>query len=856
MDSLWGEEFKVDDCEFTKKILNKIKKEKKDSLSDLDVEKIVKRKSISNDEKLKLVENEVYRVLGQHINDTVVIYRRKELHDYLDNSLKDSYLAIDTETNNSLDPVTCKIMGLCLYSPSQKQAYVPINHINKDTDQRLEEQLTENDLHEELTWLMQNKGNCKFIFHNGKFDYEVIKCTCHVVLDIDWDTLIGAKLLDENEKSAGLKIQYITKINPEQEKYDIENLFEHLPYAIVSPKLFSLYAATDSRMTYELYMWQMNKFKNPDLKKIYKLACNLEMPLVHVIAEMELNGMLVDQDYAKRLQVKYHKQLEECDKQMDMELTKLKPKIDAWKLTPEANKHQITRQGKEGKSKAEQLVEPLNVSSTTQLAIIVYDILKAPIVNRDSPRSTGEDEIKEINSKMKLPFFDILLKRRMLTKLISTYVDAIPEIAKQWPDGRIRTHFNQYGAATGRLSSSQPVNFQNIPSGNKDIRLLFTAEKGNHIIGADFSAQEPRTTAHMSQDENMIKAYQEGKDLYSVIASMSFGRKYEDCLEFYPEGTRIEFEGKMITCGYKTHQNKEGKMYRTYAKSILLGITYGRGAASIAEQLGKTVQEAQEIIDKFFNAFPKVKQWIDSTHRHAKEKGYVEDVAGRRRRLPDILLPKYVIKDLSSNVDLNFNPFLECADRKMKNNAIEYYKNKLNRIRSRKEFYDLQKQAMQNHISIQSNTGLIAQAERQSVNAIIQGSAATLTKQALLTLYNDKKLRDLGAFLINTVHDEILMEVPIVNSAAAADRLKNLMIESAKEYIDDVPMSCDTYDVQSWYLDEYSVVIRKEFDHLLEDEKMKEEDAFEQECKQHPESTKSQIYDIVKGFLHFIPTLK
>ena len=165
------------------------------------------------------------------------------------------------------------------------------------------------------------------------------------------------------------------------------------------------------------------------------------------------------------------------------------------------------------------------------------------------------------------------------------------------------------------------------------------------IIGADYSAQEPRLTAHYSQDPGMIKAYQEGKDLYSYIAAMSFGRKYEDCLEFYPEGTVLDIEGEKVVCGHKTHQNKEGKQYRTYAKSILLGITYGRGAASVGEQIGKSKEEAQAIIDKFFKAFPKVEEWINTTHKNAYKLGYVEDVAGRRRRLPDILLPKYEFND-------------------------------------------------------------------------------------------------------------------------------------------------------------------------------------------------------------------
>ena len=137
---------------------------------------------------------------------------------------------------------------------------------------------------------------------------------------------------------------------------------------------------------------------------------------------------------------------------------------------------------------------------------------------------------------------------------------------------------------------------QNIPSHNREIRMLFCAKPGYKIIGGDFSAQEPRLTSFYAQDPAMLGAYAEGKDLYAVIASMSFDKPYEDCLEFYPEGTVIQYEGKTVTCGHKTHQNKDGKGRRTQAKSILLGLLYGRGAKSVGEQINKTTEEAQEEI--------------------------------------------------------------------------------------------------------------------------------------------------------------------------------------------------------------------------------------------------------------------
>ena len=852
-DSLWGEDFSLpDEKEKTKKIKEKISKPKEVKAS---AEKQVKSKKISIKERLDIITQEVYRVLGKQKDNVVVIKTYEELTNYISIAIRQGRIAIDTETNNSLDPVTCKLMGLCLYTPGQKQAYIPVNHVNPETLERLDWQLTEQQIRAALEMLLT--ANIRIIMHNGKFDYQVLKCTCGICLPIDWDTLIGAKLLDENELSAGLKQQYIAKIDPSQEKYDIENLFKNIEYALVDPYIFALYAATDSMMTDALEIWQMNKFKDPDLARVLRLAYDLEMPLVTVIAEMELAGMDVDQEYAELLSGKYHKKLAKVDAKIAEELKKLKPEIDAWRLTPEANMHPKKKTGEgEGKSKNEQLDEDINLASPTQLAILFYDVLKCPPVDKKSPRGTGEDALKAISEKLNLDICKLLIERRELVKLLTTYIDVIPELAKQWPDGRVRTHFNQYGAATGRLSSSNPINFQNIPSHNKEIRMLFQAKPGYKIIGSDFSAQEPRLTAFYAQDENMINAYLEGKDLYSVIASMSFDRKYEDCLEFYPEGTKIIFEGQEVICGKKTHLNKEGKQYRTYAKSILLGVLYGRGARSVGEQIGKTVEEAQEIIDKFFKAFPKVQKWINESMQNAHTYGYVEDIAGRRRRLPDIQLPKYEIKFVDKNQQLNgsFNPFIGCTDRidDVSNKLLSKYRAKLDKIRYAKEYENIKTEALKDGLEIHSNTGFIAQAERQAVNSRVQGGAASLTKMALIDIYQDEKLRNLGGYLINAVHDEILIEAPEDVAEEAANRLVELMIMSAKKYVPNVPMACDPYIVSCWYIDEFAATVQSEFKKML-DKGIEPMQAFEELAEERCESTRSQLYELVGGFLPAVP---
>lgn len=386
---------------------------------------------------------------------------------------------------------------------------------------------------------------------------------------------------------------------------------------------------------------------------------------------------------------------------------------------------------------------------------------------------------------------------------------------------------------------------------------------GYKIIGADYSAQEPRLTAFYSQDPNMIKAYEDGKDLYAVIAAMSFNKQYEDCLEFYPEGTEIEYEGKKVICGNKTHKNRAGTERRNNAKSVLLGVLYGRGAASVGEQLKKTREEAQEIIDKFFTAFPNVKNWIDESIGGAHKKGYVEDVAGRRRRLPDILLEQYTIEFADKNkTGTLFNPLLECDDKpdKASYNLIKKYKEKCSKIKYSRDYDKLKFDALKEGIIIRNNTGFIAQAERQAVNSRVQGGAASLTKTALIDIYNDSRLREMGAYLINTVHDEILIEAPDKYMKEAADRLSEIMVNSAKKYVHNVPMSCDAYVTNAWYLDEFTGVVRSEFKKLIEGDSEKNIApidpmiAFEKLTAERKESTRSQIYEIVKGFMNgYIP---
>ena len=808
MSSLWGEAFEVKNTkEQTKKTLQKTANPKKASSSS----KTLSSKKISIEDKLILIRNEVMRILGGYKDNTLTIKTKEELVDYIDKSIENGIIAIDTETNNSLDPISCKLMGPCIYTPGMKNAYIPINHVDLHTRERLPWQLTEEDIKEQFERL----SNTKILMHNGKFDYQVIKCTCGLELNIYWDTIIGAKVLNELEK-AGLKEQYINKIDPGIEKYSIEKLFEKIEYAIVDPELFALYAATDAYMTYKLYEYQLNEFSKPENSGLYNLFTTIEMPVVPIVAEMELTGVTIDKEYSERLSKKYHKMYDELQVRISEELSNYDTIIANWRLTPEANEKPINKKtGKPTKSKNEKLSTPVKLSSPAQLAILIYDVLGHKPVDKKNPRGTGEEILNQID----LPICKLILEERGLLKLINTYIDKLPNCVSE-VDGRLHASFNQIGTDTGRFSSSNP-NLQNIPSHNNEIRMMFTATDGYTLVGGDFSQQEPRLLSHYSQDEHMVNSYKEGKDLYAMIASKVYKNNYEDNLEFHPVTKKIQ---------------PDGKHRRTACKSLLLGIMYGRGISSIAEQLNCSLKEAESIKQGFFNEFPTVERWVTETQENAKKNGYVEDIWGRRRRLPDLFKEKYEV--ISKDSTKTFNPLLNSKGKYNPESVtlVNNFKTRLNACKYKKEVDAIKEEAKLKNISIKDNSGFISQAERQCVNARIQGGAASMSKRAMIRVANNQELKDLGFKLLIPVHDELIGECPIENKERVKELLSYEMIESAKPEVE-VPMKCDADCFPSWYYDVYEAEIKKEYENNGND--------FDKLCENHIECTKEQLQHIL-----------
>lgn len=325
-----------------------------------------------------------------------------------------------------------------------------------------------------------------------------------------------------------------------------------------------------------------------------------------------------------------------------------------------------------------------------------------------------------------------------------------------------------------------------------------------------------------SNDEKMLNAYQNGKDLYATMGTGVYNNDYWDNMEHYEDGT----------------PNIEGKKRRSLMKKLLLGLLYGMGANLLAENLGCTVKEADKIVKDFYTGFPKVQEWIKKTESDAMINGYVEDFWGRRRRLPDLLLPKIEVKNSKFNSD--FNPLLGSKGQisSINKDRLDYYEQLALNCKSFKELNNIKSQAEKEGIYVKDNSGFISRSMRQCVNARVQGGAATMTKKAMIAIYNDKEINDLGFRLLIGVHDELIGECPKENKEKVAERLSYLMKTAVPEL--SVPFKCDAEIEEHWYENDYSHLIQNEYNKLLKDGVEKEK-ALKTVQNTHYESTPDKI---------------
>lgn len=721
----------------------------------------------------KIAEADAFinQYLGKYLDYMEVISDEQRLSEYIDHAIQNGIIAIDTETTG-LDPLKDKVVGVGLYTYDETWAYIPVEHISYVTGQRAKNQL-ESELVGSILKRLED-ARTKIVMFNASFDIRMIKNSLGVRLHCYWDCYLAARLLNDNEPSNALKKLYQKYVlKGEENAFTFGEIFKGMSFQNIPIKTAYPYAAYDPKITMDYYDYQKKYlYYSPaettesrnGMNGVSWVFFNIEMPCVDAVVDLEETGIAFDMEYNEQLKEKYHKILDE--------------KEDAFHKLCEAYKDDI-----ENYTGTVRFDDPINIQSVPQLQALLYDIigLEGPIdkKTKEPSRSTGEEVLK----KLKHPVADSILAYKEFSTIVSTFIDKLPECV--YDDGRIHCKFNQYGADTGRFSSENP-NMQNIPSHNKDIRKMFKATDGYVLMSADYSSQEPKCMAMMCQDEDMIQAFREGKNLYSQIASVSFNKPYDECVEFRPDGTT----------------NPEGKERRQQAKSILLGALYGRGVPSIAEQLGTTTKKAQQIKDMVFKNFPAIGKFEDDSITMAEDLGYVTTLWGRKRRFPNMRLPDYEFEWKNSKSSDDPLDFDDETDEEVPDELIDKWMRKIKQTWGQKRNHVFQQAQIEDGIIITDNT--MKKDYTKIVNARIQGSAADLTKLAMIKINQDERLKELGFRMLIPIHDEVLAECPIENVKECSERFAHLM-EIAGGDMFTIPIKCDVEITYRWYGEKYTV---------------------------------------------------
>ena len=505
---------------------------------------------------------------------------------------------------------------------------------------------------------------------NIKYDLEVLHNYGVTLQGKMWDTMIAHYLIQPELRH---NMDYMAETLLGYQTIHIDELIgpkgkNQKSMRDLSPTEVYEYACEDADITLKL-----KNVLEPKLKEagVDHLFYEIEMPLVPVLAEMEMNGVCIDTE-----------SLNETSRIFTNRMQELENRI------------------------YELAGEPFNIASPKQVGEILFDKLK--IVEKAKKTKTGqyvtsEEVLQQLKNKHEI-IADIL-EHRGLKKLIGTYIDALPKLINP-QTGHIHTSFNQTITATGRLSSSDP-NLQNIPirgEDGKEIRKAFIPEPGCLFFSADYSQIELRVMAHLSNDEHMLTVFREGKDLHAATAATIYKKDIS-------EVTRDE---------------------RTKSKRANFGIIYGITVFGLAERLDISRDESKQLIDGFFKTFPQVHDYMEASKQMAREKGYAETIFHRRRYLPDINSHNATVR--------NF-------------------------------------------------------AERNAINAPIQGSAADIIKVAMIRIYNRFKKEGIRSKMILQVHDELNFSV----YPEEKERVETIVLEEMQHaYTLNVPLVADCGFGTNW----------------------------------------------------------
>jgi DNA polymerase-1 len=567
-------------------------------------------------------ENTSFETLKTTPHNYKLVENQEDLKKLCDYFLTNKILSLDTETT-STSAIDAELVGLSFAVKEFEAFYVPIPANREEALQIVNI----------FKPAYENPEILK-VGQNLKYDLEVLRNYGIELKGKMWDTMIAHYLI---QPELHHNMDYMAEIYLNYQTIHIEELIgpkgkNQKSMRTLPPSQVYEYAAEDADITLRL----KNKLE-PELKKAEceDLFYNIEMPLMPVLAEMELNGVCLDTA-----------SLAETSKQFTNRMNEIEARI------------------------YELAGEKFNIASPKQVGEILFDKLK--IVEKAKKTKTGqyvtsEEVLQQLRNKHEI-VADIL-EHRGLKKLIGTYIDALPKLINP-KTSHIHTSFNQTITATGRLSSSDP-NLQNIPirgEDGKEIRKAFIPEPGCLFFSADYSQIELRVMAHLSQDAEMIKVFSEGKDLHAATAANIYKKPIE-------EVTRDE---------------------RTKSKRANFGIIYGITVFGLAERLDIPRDEAKMLIDGYFDTFPQVHDYMEKSKEVAREKGYVTTLFGRRRYLPDINSHNATVRGF---------------------------------------------------------------AERNAINAPIQGTAADIIKVAMIRIYNRFKAEGIRSKMILQVHDELNFSV-------------------------------------------------------------------------------------------------
>lgn len=598
------------------KILNKVENKPKTVSKQLDLF------AENPDDSQEIQKNVDFLTLKTTPHDYKLIENQEDMIKLCDFFRTKEILSLDTETT-STNAIDAELVGLSFSVKEFEAFYIPIP-ANREEAQKIVN----------IFKPVYEDPNILKVGQNLKYDLEVLRNYDIHLAGKMWDTMIAHYLIQPELRH---NMDYMAEVYLNYQTIHIDELIgpkgkNQKSMRDLTPSEVYEYAAEDADITLRL----KNKLE-PELKKneCEDLFYDIEMPLMPVLAEMEMNGVILDTD-----------SLKETSRALTNRMNEIEARI------------------------YELAGERFNIASPKQVGDILFEKLK--IVEKAKKTKTGqyvtsEEVLQQLKNKHEI-VADIL-EHRGLKKLLGTYIDALPNLINK-RTGHIHTSFNQTITATGRLSSSDP-NLQNIPirgEDGKEIRKAFVPEPGCLFFSADYSQIELRVMAHLSEDENMIRVFREGKDLHAATAANIYKKAIEDV-------TRDE---------------------RTKSKRANFGIIYGITVFGLAERLDISRDEAKRLIDGYFETFPQVHDYMEKSKQVAREKGFVTTLFGRRRYLPDINSHNATVRGF---------------------------------------------------------------AERNAINAPIQGTAADIIKVAMIRISNRFKKEGIRSKMILQVHDELNFSV-------------------------------------------------------------------------------------------------